>query len=162
MAGPNALSSYKFGGGRQSANVEDQRGDAVKPLTDDERNAAVAASFVDQALLGYGDYPLAGLMTLMRGPGWRAGTEAGSKHFASELGRAKNLQYRLRQQDPVSNVAVRGAGLVSPWSIYNLARAAAPTALASLWGMGGAALSAPQVIDDTIPETDADLYRAKR
>lgn len=154
------LERMRASGARESTNIEDRRPEAVRPLTDDERSAAMAASFVDQALLGYGDYPLAGLMTVLRGPGATTpdGVEAMNKAFLNELSLVKNLQYRLRQQAPTTNVVTRGAGLMSPWAVHNLARAVAPQGLAGLFGVGGAALSGPQLIDDLVPDKTAPLY----
>lgn len=92
-------------GQRQSKNVEDRRGDSR--MSDDERRAAVAASYVDQALGGMGDHALAYAMSML----------PGRATYDDELERANLLQWKLKMQDPVSNVATRAAGLASPLTL---------------------------------------------
>lgn len=90
---------------RQSKNVEDRRSEGR--MTADERHAAVAASYVDQALGGMGDHALAYTMSMLPGRGT----------YDEELELANLLQWKLKTQDPVSNVVTRGAGLASPLTL---------------------------------------------
>jgi hypothetical protein len=90
--------------GPESQNVEDQRGQYQRRLTPDERKAAIAASYVDSALLGYGDNVLAGAMSVL----------PGRDTYTNELTRMRDLQHRLSEQARATNFVVRGAGMISP------------------------------------------------
>lgn len=100
-------------GGHESVNIDDRRPQSV--MTPDQRRAAIAASYIDSALLGYGDNALAGVMSML----------PGRQDYSHELGQMRGLEQMLHNQDPVSSAAVRGLGMVGPGGALGMGAKAA-------------------------------------
>ena len=109
--GPESLAHWLSPpGARQSTNVEDRRGER---LDGDSMRAARLAAYLDQVGLGHGDKVLAGIMSMI----------PGRMSYKKELALAQYLQAGLKDQDPASNLFLRGAGLISPTGALSVARA---------------------------------------